>query len=181
MLFVSGIYYLTSKVVLLSGATDLGISGSAVEDDEISELISRSNAFAKEAAKEGFSFSYHNHSKEFIRTADGRTVMERLISGFDSELVYLMPDTYWLQHGGVDVVDFIRREGKRVKILHLKDMKRDLCGPTFAECGVGNLNLVGIISEAKAKGIGCFVVEQDVSDNPIKSAKISYEYLKNLV
>jgi len=160
------------------GVTDIGISSSARTEEQAKELIRDANRYAAVVRANGFSFSYHNHSHEFIRTACGKTVMELLLEGFDPDLVDLMPDTYWLQHGGADVRAFLEAHRGRVKILHLKDMKRVEEGPTFAELGVGNLNLEGIIATAKACGVEHFIVEQDKCDgDPLVSAEISHRFL----
>ena len=162
-------------------AADIGISGSAKNEKDARELVEKANAIAKRINDVGFTFSYHNHSHEFIRTECGETVMDILLNGFDSELVGLMPDTYWLQHGGVDVRDFIAKHSDRITMLHLKDMKRTLDGPTFSEVGVGNINMKGIIKCAKALGISDFIVEQDQCDgDPLESARISCENLKRI-
>jgi len=163
-----------------SGCYDIGISGKAITNAEALELASAANSLAERVRAEGFSFSYHNHSHEFIRTECGKTVMDILISGFSG--VDLMPDTYWLQHGGVDVRDFIESHGKDIKILHLKDMKRTQDGVTFAEVGEGNLNISGIVKTAKSLGIENFIVEQDLCDgDPLTSARISFENLKKIM
>lgn len=164
----------------LCGATDIGISSSADDAEKASALIAEANTFAAEVIAQGFTFSYHNHSNEFIRTETGKTVMEILLDGFDPR-IRLMPDTYWLQHGGMDVRDFIERHAVRIGLLHLKDMKRTAEGPTFAELGVGNINFPGILSLAQGLGITDFIVEQDTCDgDPILSAQISYAYFKSL-
>ena len=165
----------------LCGASDIGISSSADSAEKAADLIVEANAFAAEVIAEGFTFSYHNHSNEFIRTACGKTVMELLLEGFDPR-IRLMPDTYWLQHGGVDVRDFIERHAARIGVLHFKDMKRTAEGPTFAELGVGNINFPGIVRLAQDLGIKDYIVEQDVCDgDPLVSAQISCTYLKNLL
>lgn len=170
------------ELARLCGAKDIGISSSIKNDTEAYNIISRANAFAKIAKENGFTFSYHNHSNEFIRGESGKTLMELLKEGFDPTLVRFMPDTYWLQHGGVDIRDFLEKTEGISKILHLKDMKRTQNGPTFAEIGVGNINFDGIIKIAENIGIEYFIVEQDICDgDPLDSARISCEYLKKLL
>lgn len=162
----------------LCGAKDIGISSLATNSDEVEDLLFWANSFKKVAEDNGFSFSYHNHSNELMRCEDGRTVMDRICEDFEG---YLMPDTYWLQHGGVDVRDFIDKNGEKIKILHLKDMKRTADGPTFAELGMGNLNFKGIVKTAVAHGVELFVVEQDKCDiDPLESARISVDYFNSL-
>ena len=191
---ISVIGYLTSREALTSnyddvvrisrlcGAFDIGVSGFETTESGAREFARDMNKIAAKLKDDGFSFSYHNHSLEFIRTECQKTVMDIFLEEFDPTLVCLMPDTYWLQHGGVDVRDFIEKHGNRVKILHLKDMKRTKDGVTFAEVGVGNLNMEGIISLAKSKGIKHFTVEQDDCDkDPLSSAKISFKNVMKLL
>ena len=160
------------------GAKDLGISAFTTTDEQTVQLLDRANAFNALAQANGFTFSYHNHSLEFIRCASGKRVIDYVCENFEG---YLMPDTYWLQHGGADVRDFIFSHGERVKILHLKDMKRVKEGVTFAEIGNGNINFAGVIECAKEKGIGVFIVEQDESEDALVSAKISIDNLRKLI
>jgi len=169
------------ELALSSGAYDIGISGKPQTVAEADALIKETNAFARRVRDAGLSFSYHNHSHEFIRTECGKTFMDILLEGFDPELVDLMPDTYWLQHGGVDVREFIERHRERIKILHLKDMKRTADGVTFAEVGEGNINITGIISLAEKIGVRDLIVEQDICDNPIVSAEKSIANLKKIL
>jgi sugar phosphate isomerase/epimerase len=165
----------------LCHAEDIGISSSIKTEEEARDLIARVNRFAPIARQAGFRFSYHNHSNELIRAACGKTLFRLLVEGFDPETVDFMPDTYWLQHGGADVRAVLESLKGRVRILHLKDMKRTADGPTFAEIGQGNLNWQGILDVANAIGVRHCIVEQDQCDgDPLDSIRMSYEYLKNL-
>ncbi len=169
------------KIAKKAQVEDIGISNWEIKTDfEVPEFIKKVNAFAKKVFDKGYSFSYHNHSNEFIRTNCGKTIMQMFLEGFDKNIA-LMPDTYWLQHGGMDVRKFIEDYGKRVKILHLKDLKRDENGPMFAELGVGNINFKGVLEIAKQKGIKHYIVEQDVCENSLESAKISLDYLNKVI
>ena len=163
------------------GITDIGVSSNAVECENICEYVDKVNALAKDARAMGFSFSYHNHSHEFIKDKDGVSPMEYMLKYLTPDVDF-MPDTYWLQHGGVDVRRFLEIVGDRTKILHLKDMKRTKDGHTYAEVGYGNLYFEGIIKTATACGIKNFVVEQDeCEENPLVSLKKSYDYIKELI
>lgn len=164
-----------------AGCYDIGISGVAKCEESSKELVKVANELAAAVRAKGFSFSYHNHSHEYLRTEYGKRVMDILLDGFDKDAIDLMPDTYWLQHGGVDVRDFIETHADRIKILHLKDMKRIPDGVTFAEVGEGNLNMSGIIKTALKAGVRDFIVEQDKCDgDPLESARISCENLKRI-
>ena len=92
--------------------------------DEVEEFIGKANKVADALAKYGITFSYHNHSGEFIRFENGKTAFDMLIEVLTSENAYFMPDTCWIQHGGADVRHFIERLAGRIRTLHLKDMKK---------------------------------------------------------
>jgi sugar phosphate isomerase/epimerase len=166
------------EIARICGARDIGISSGMKTEKEAYDVIERANAFAKKAKENGFTFSYHNHSNEFIRGESGKTLMQLLVEGFDSKYVDFMPDTYWLQHGGADVRAFLESIGGRVRILHLKDMKRTVDGPTYAEIGSGNINFAGIVEVARNIGVEHYIVEQDkCDDDSLLSARISYDYI----
>lgn len=170
------------EVARLCGARELGISSAMKTEKEALETVCWANRFAKSAAERGFTFAYHNHSNEFIRTEGGKTLMDILLEGFDKEHILFMPDTYWLQHGGVDVRDFLEKLTGRVNTLHLKDMKRTAEGVTFAEVGLGNMNMKGILETARKIGVRDFIVEQDKCDgDSMESAKHSCEYLRTIL
>jgi hypothetical protein len=63
------------EVARLCGARELGISSAMKTEKEALETVCWANRFAKSAAERGFTFAYHNHSNEFIRTENGKTVM----------------------------------------------------------------------------------------------------------
>lgn len=163
------------------GIRDIGISSGPLDAAAAAAFIPRVNAFARRTREAGFSFSYHNHGHEFIRTAFGKTVMELFLEGFDPETVDFMPDTYWVHDGGFDVRRFLELVRGRVKILHLKDMKRTPEGHTFAEVGSGNLYFPGILQLAEEIGVQQLVVEQDFCDgDPLESLKTSIGYLRSI-
>lgn len=163
-----------------TGATDLGISGWIDDMKDPLSFIERINDFAKLAGEKGFTFSYHNHACEFVKTASGKTAMDILIENFD-EAVSFMPDTYWLQHAGVSVCDFLRKISGRITALHLKDMKVTGNDHTFAEVGNGNLDFKSIVTTARECKVENFIVEQDTCDgDSLQSIKISYDAIKNL-
>lgn len=161
--------------------SDIGVSSSFSECRDAEAYIRRINAFASRAKNAGFTFSYHNHSHEFIKLDCGETAMDLFLKGFDAETVDFMPDTYWIHDGGYDVRYFLNQTKNRVNILHLKDMKRTEQGHTFTEVGNGNLYFKGIIKTAVDCGIKHFVVEQDSCEgNPIESLSQSYKYIIGL-
>lgn len=165
------------------GVDEVGVVGFfSFDQDAFSDFIVKFNRFADYLSRYGLRLSYHNHSHEFLRFADGRTPFGMLMSGLDRETTRFVLDTYWVQHGGCDVRHIIETLSGRISILHLKDMKRTKDGPDYAEIGRGNLWWDGILEAAKAADVRHYVVEQDTSDDPMASVRISSEFLhKNFI
>lgn len=171
----------TFRICKELGVTDIGISSGIATVEEAQALIADVNAFAALAAAEGITFSYHNHSNELIRP-DGKTPLLAMLAEGFSENVCFTPDTYWLQHGGADVRQWLSILGPRTKVLHVKDMVRIADGPTYAEIGQGNLWWEGILPLAKSLDIPYCVVEQDICRrDPFESIQLSFDYLNALL
>ena len=162
------------------GTRLMGIGGfHATDPDEVERFIEQANTVAANIAPHGFKFTYHNHSNEFIRMKNGRTVMDMLVEGLDPKGTSFVLDTYWVQHGGGDVRHWIEKLSGRIDILHLKDMGRDENGPYITEIGNGNLWWEGILDAAEKAGVKYYVVEQDTwPGDPFDSVRQSAEYLR---
>lgn len=166
------------------GTTNLGVGGaggnafSSVETLE--NYIAQVNALANEIYPHGFKFTYHNHSGEFA-LLEGKTIMERLVEGFDPVKTSFVLDTYWVQNGGGDVRYWLEKLAGRVDILHLKDMAvtPGTNNSFYTEIGNGNLYWDGILATAEATGVKHYVVEQDqCPGDPFDSLKMSADFLK---
>jgi len=161
------------------GTTNMGIGGfGAGSVEEVEKFIEQANAIADRIAPHGFKFTYHNHSHEFRRLANGRTAMDMLVEGLDPEKTSFVLDTYWVQHGGGDVRHWIEKLAGRIDILHLKEMGRNENGPFITEIGNGNIWWEGVLETAEKTGVKYYVVEQDIwPGDPFDSVKQSSEYL----
>jgi sugar phosphate isomerase/epimerase len=148
--------------------------------------------FAQEASqigerfhKEGLTFSYHNHSFEFVRFGT-RTGLDILFDESDPRYLQAELDTYWLQYGGGDPVEWVKKVSDRMPVVHLKDMVIADNGKydgvqMIAEIGEGNLNWSAILQACREAQVEWYAVEQDVCQrDPFESLKISYDNLKTL-
>lgn len=163
------------------GAEEMGVSNMRNFPEEIPAYIDAVNTLAAQLHKEGIAFSYHNHATEFIKTPSGKTVMQHYMEGFDPNTVYFMPDTFWLQFGGIDIRYFLECTANRVRTIHLKDLLYTRKGADFAEIGNGNLYFDGILSLSQQLGIRHYIVEQDVCPgDPLQSLQQSYHYIRSL-
>ncbi len=134
----------------------------------------------------GLSFSYHNHSFEFLRFG-ARSGLELIFDETDARYVQAELDTYWVQHGGADPVLWIEKMQDRMPVVHLKDMvmlPTDAGGrpvQAMAEVGEGNMNFVGILDACRRIGVEWYAVEQDICQrDPFESLAISYQNLRAL-
>lgn len=142
---------------------------------EFSKLASK---YSKVLNDSGLRFIYHNHNFEYVKF-DGLTGMEILLNETDPETFDFEIDTYWVQAGGANPVDWIKKVHGRMKVVHFKDMGSDIdFKPIMAEVGEGNLNWPSIIDACHEIGVEWCAVEQDVCRrDPFDSLAIS---LKNL-
>ncbi len=143
------------------------------------DLCGRLNAAGRVLHEAGLVLCYHNHSIEFRRLA-GRAILEIIYDETDPRHLQAEPDTYWIQHGGGDVVAWCERLTGRLPTAHLKDYGiNNENQPTYCEVGNGNLDWRRIIPALEAAGCQWYTVEQDTCPgDPFESLKQSFEYLR---
>lgn len=148
--------------------------------EQIDALIKKLDAVGAKFRAAGLKLGYHNHAHEFYRPAGGPCFLERVYAETSPENIVAELDTYWVQRGGGDVVDWVARMKGRQPFIHLKDYKVNASGePSFCEIGAGTLPFKRIIAEAEAGGCEWFIVEQDVCPgDPFVSIKQSFDYIK---
>lgn len=179
----------TVRIHRLWNTTNIGIGGmpgDARKDyDALMRFIEDFNRAAALYAKEGFKLTYHNHSFEYIKIHDGKTIMDLLVENLDEKNTSFVLDTCWVAHGGADVRYWIEKLAGRIDILHVKDLvlyynaegKRE---HTMTEIGAGNLWWDGVIEAAEKAGVKYYNVEQDAhfaTGNPFDSIKQSHDFL----
>jgi len=137
----------------------------------------------------GLTFGYHNHAFEFGKLPDGTRPIDVMIESIDPALVRFEIDVFWVSVSGNDPVELLRKFGKRVALVHLKDKAKttpvqtdeNVPKDSFAEVGSGSLDFPAILKAAQAAGVQHYFVEQDQTPgDPIASLKKSYEYLSHL-
>ena len=143
------------------------------------EFAKEFDAIAREMKAEGLGGTYHNHCMEFARFG-GKTVMDLLME--NSQYFSFMLDTYWVQAGGADVADFIRKHKDRLELVHLKDMCIAENKQVMCEVLEGNLNWNSILNELESTDVEYAFVEQDIcARDPFDCLRTSYENLKKLL
>ncbi|MFA5265221.1 MAG: sugar phosphate isomerase/epimerase [Opitutaceae bacterium] len=149
--------------------------------EEFQRFIRKLDAAAAKFEAAGLQLGYHNHELEFYK-ADGVTVLDYIYQHC-SHIVGEI-DTYWIQYGGGDCVEWCRKLRGRLPVMHIKDYKMTLeRKPMYCEIGQGTLPFDRIIGAAEESGCRWFFVEQDsCPGDPFESLRISYDFIsKNLV
>ena len=128
----------------------------------------------------GLLIGYHNHSHELARF-DGKTGLQILLEQFSPDIWWEI-DTYWIQHGGADPVQWIGKVTGKIPCVHLKDMAiMPDKTQVMAEVGEGNMNWPAILKACRDAGVQWFIIEQDICQrDPFESLQISLRNVRGM-
>ena len=156
---------------------------------------------AEVAQKHDIQMLYHNHDFEFVKI-DGKYALDMLYDTIPELLLKTELDTCWVNVGGEDPANYVRKYSGRAPIVHLKDFvgaktanmyeligikpeggaaKQEEFG--FRPVGYGLQNIPSILEASLDAGAKWVVVEQDrpgPDKTPMESIRMSREYLKSL-
>ena len=173
-----------------AGLTDLVIPYLADKNrktlDDYKVLCERCNKAAEQAKNVGIQLAYHNHAFEF-KPMDGSTGYNVMIEEFSPDMHFEV-DVFWIQVGGEDPSEMLRKLKGRVSQVHLKDLSKEVKTPNFGgipkeafeELGDGVIPMEPIIQACADAGVKHAHVEQDHSPHPLKSIQQSMDHLKKL-
>jgi len=160
-----------------------GLPGEYRSADGVKRFIDELTPVAEGLAAEGMDFSYHNHNQELARYGTETCWLELLYQQADPGILKAEIDTYWIQAGGGDPAEWVRKCAGREPLIHLKDMTitpdREI---RMAEIGEGNMNFASILEAAEAGGVEYYLIEQDqcYDRDPFESLAISYRNLREM-
>lgn len=166
------------------------------------EFIENVKKFGELANANGMKLCYHNHDFEFQKV-DGEYKLDRLYSDVSADLLFTQLDTCWVNVGGENPSDYIRKYNGRIEIIHLKDFvggkSENMYGLIGADgkekaedtsnkfelrpVGCGVQNFPAILDACKEVGAKWVVVEQDepsMGKTRLECAEVSINYLKSL-
>jgi len=142
------------------------------------------NKAGKVLKENGIILAYHAHGYEFRPYKDGTLFdyMAENATDFTFEL-----DVFWAQHGGGDPLGLMKKYPKKITLMHLKDMEKGVKGnntghedvETNVVLGTGQIDMAGVVAEAKKLGIEYMFIE-DESSRVVEQVPESLEYLKSL-
>jgi len=129
----------------------------------------------------GIRLSYHNHDFE-LKTfpEDPRPKLDILYEECAPDNLYAELDVAWLDVGGADPAEYIRKYPRRCPLIHAKDLKpeRKDGQVQFTELGRGVLDWPDILAAACEAGVEWCIYEQDTCEgDPLDSVRISFEFL----
>lgn len=148
--------------------------------EEVDAFVKKFSVAARKIKDAGLKFFYHNHDFEFRKLSNGQTIYDYLIENApDFNFTF---DTYWVQRGGVALLEYIEKLAGRIECVHLKDMQtvRE-GGQKFAPIGVGVINWDAVLPAFIKSGVKYAFVEQDDAvtyPDPFGQLKISADNLK---
>jgi sugar phosphate isomerase/epimerase len=154
------------------------------------EAAKQFNEFGKRAQDLGMRFAFHNHDYEFADYGAGKTGYQILVEESDPKLVFFELDCYWAVQAGHDPLRMLKRMGKRIRMLHLKDRKPGFAvsynmGPSsshFVPVGKGSIDWKPILEEGQKLDMAHYFVEQDDTyGHPFKSIRESYKDLRKIL
>lgn len=156
----------------------VGIGYFDLHKKTVEELCDTILCKAPEIKAAGGKLYYHNHAVEF-KKVDGKRNIDVILERFSPDELGIIMDTYWVQKGGADPIEWLYKLEGRVDAIHYKDM---FWNGDMAPIGEGNMNFEGIIAASEKVGVEHILVEQDNcnGEDPFDCLARSYKYLTSL-
>lgn len=133
--------------------------GGEAEWKERFELFRKVGA---EARRNGLVFAYHNHDFEFTGNVGDSMIFDALYEATSPEDVQVELDVCWVQFAKQDPLAYIAKYAGRLPLLHLKDFSREADGSMKTlHLGLGEVDLLSVISASSDAGVDWLIVEQD--------------------
>jgi sugar phosphate isomerase/epimerase len=142
------------------------------------EMVERLAGIARESARLGIRFGFHNHDGEVRPLDGGESFVEELLARDD---LFLELDLGWAWTADVDPVTLLRRARGRCPLVHVKDFA-SAQGREFRPVGEGAIDYRRILPAAVDAGVEWLLVEQDETDGPaLEAAERSLAAVRVLV
>jgi sugar phosphate isomerase/epimerase len=144
------------------------------------------NRVGKILKENGIEFAYHNHGYDFTPYENG-TLYDYLIQNTNPDYVSYEIDILWVHQFGQDPLAYLKKYPSRFKLMHVKDLKKDvpvgLDVKTSSEndvpLGTGQINVQAILKQARKSPIKYYYLE-DENSNSKAQVPLSLTYVKNL-
>lgn len=142
-------------------------------DEVIAEYISYFNLIGELAAERKMQFCFHPRKAELQRGEDSLSIFDRIAAGCDAQKVAFQIDTYEATEAGIDIVELLKTQGKRVALLHIHDYG--------IACESGKIEFESIIAEGMRTGVRDIMLEvTNYSMPPKNCVERSLQNVQNL-
>ncbi len=153
--------------------------------DEIKVATALFNQAGKTLAEEGITLLYHPHGYEFVKD-QGQVPMEYMLKNAENFAFNL--DVFWVKMGGGDPLKIMKKYPGKFPILHLKDRAKGTSGrpdgrgdvETNVVLGTGDIDIAGIIKEAKKQGTAYLTIE-DESSRSVTQIPQSVKFIQTIL
>ncbi len=164
-----------------------------MNDDEWKKFTDGLSKLGNIAKEYGITLVYHHHMGTVVQTAEE---IDKMMDMCDPDAVYLLFDTGHLAYCGEDYMAVLKKYAKRIKHVHLKDIRPEIVEKVKAESlsflqgvrlgaftvpGDGTIDfkpVFDVLDEADYEGWMLVEAEQDPAiANPFKYAKMAREYI----
>lgn len=138
------------------------------------------HALSEKIVAAGYECGFHNHWNEFlVRFEDGSCVWDMLFGNdTKTDKLFAQIDLAWCKRGGLDPATEMKRLGKSVRNLHIKDINEDGNGVVVS---TGLLEWGGIMAQAQECGTSWYTIEcEDTTDQRQKLVQLAYDNLAKL-
>lgn len=154
--------------------------------EDCNNAIKDFNDWGERLAKEKLKLAYHVHGYEFQPNGKG-TLFDKLMAETKPKFVKIEMDVFWVVHPGQDPIQILRKYGKRIELMHMKDMQKDLKGDltghadveTNVTLGTGQIDYNSIVHEARKQGVKYLFIE-DESSRSMEQVPASLKYLNSI-
>jgi sugar phosphate isomerase/epimerase len=138
---------------------------------------------AERFQKDGIRLGYHNHNWEMIPKDGAMTALELIFEEAEGSPLAWEVDVAWLVRGNVDPKAWIDRYRNKITAAHVKDIapageNEDQDG--WADVGSGVLDWRSLWQTCREAGAKWMVVEHDKPADPAKTARASFDFLRNI-
>lgn len=170
--------------------------------ERFQDVIEGAKILGEVCRKYGMKLAYHNHDFEFVKV-NGEYALDVLYKEVPAELLQTQIDTCWVNVGGENPADYLRKYAGRMYTVHLKDFvgqksnkmyaligiddgeqkKEEKQEFSFRPVGYGKQDFPEILKAAEEGGAKWVIVEQDnpaMDKTPIECAEMSINYLRSL-
>jgi inosose dehydratase len=164
-------------------------------DEEWKRLCEGLNRLGERAREKGMTLTYHHHMGTGVQTA---AEIDRLMEGTESGLLDLLYDTGHLVFAGEDHLAVLAKWGKRIRHVHLKDVRPEVVARVrkeklsflaavksgaFTVPGDGSIDFVPVFKGLEKVGYqGWWVVEAEQDPalaNPLEYAVKARKYIRD--